>query len=405
MATTDKDQSDAATAATCPIPSRSFEPLGEFKFWGKLMNASSPCPTAGMNNQLMMLLGLLRCSADRNAKQQSRQQVALKWKDISCSPTGGKDKPGGKFAVGGADYEYAWFRWSEVFDAAPDLLCLSDTYSWSESGPWMKKCPTTVDHFYGTARYWEVRKALTIKSHYYCLAADVLKRHGLELGGGNNNNNDDDGEGSSASSSSSSSLPRQGRFLAIHVRRGDYHHFCVGTAKTSGVSKFRTPPYKWLKGNTTSLSSKFMHSCAPSNELIAQHVRSIVKASKDAGQQQEPIKHLVVASNSAEFVAAMRKGTLEVIASGETVRSLNSKIQDSESDDDTASSSDKKRILAPSYWPRKYLTATDLAMLDIVILSLAEYIVLNKYSTFSQSAIDFRVLRNQNLDGVKIHWW
>jgi hypothetical protein len=43
--------------------------------------------------------------------------------------------------------------------------------------------------------------------------------------------------------------------------------------------------------------------------------------------------------------------------------------------------------------------------MDVNIISMAEVMVLNRYSTFSQSAVDFRVLRTGDIAGMNVHWW
>ena len=358
----DAASTNALQSVVCPdiSPPTTFANLTSFPFWGTTMNTSSPCPTSGMNNQISMLLGLMYCATqqrnriaftgsgtvasdteddhliphslvesflapDGNSNSASQAEasspsaspaaaVALpfqlfRFKDISCTPTGGKE--GRKsFKVGSSDYEYAWFRWSEIFDfggrgalgavrqhnpsgsafaalvdghaataaendgggggsaglgggeiAAPTAavptvrVCLRDDFTWSEHR-WMKArgCLTTVDHFYGTAAYWRLRALMPLHRWYYALAAEFLRyaRRGRGGDGGVLIDEEKEEKNSTVLKKNRSNRRQQlsinqEKTLAIHVRRGDYVNFCQGTASSSGVKKFRIAPFVWFK--------------------------------------------------------------------------------------------------------------------------------------------------------------
>lgn len=584
---TKQPQRHGASNVICPMPSKSFEPLTTFTFWGKTMNRSSPCPTAGLNNQLVMLLSLMHCASThqrqlvqqdapvfaqvlvptettttqeedeessrrRRLKEQKSDgdgdhnvergdetttraaaaattvtAAVFRFKDITCSPTGGKDGRRA-YQVGGNDYEYEWFRWSELFEfrappaplaaasavglsrsvgdsnprveglphekeilTARPVTCLHDSYTWSEHPSFMKRCPTTIDHIYGSSEFWALRKSMVLRPWFQWLARDAVEHFAREEGGGGGS-----GGGGGTTSSIGSWVARAGcalqsqtqgahlhantavdeklqvqngipRFAALHVRRGDYENFCRNTAKSSGVRKFRTAPYMWLHrqvpfglrspsphdgaGNLSSssasltpsttknsvigslqvasLSSKFMSSCFPALSEIVTHVSTIWNRHQD-------LEFVVLATNSKRFLEELRESLRKWEGEQEEhnkrsrsgrvgtrpicVVSLTEFLR-------TASA----RESAARYWHQsspqwcrkldemphartegsssalldQVVTPTEASLLDVNVLSMASVIVLNKYSTFSQSVIDFRVSRSGSLDGVTLYWW
>ena len=371
---------DVVTSASgCSIASKSFHPLTSFQFWGRTMNISSPCPTAGMSNQLVMVMGLLHC-----AQSHRLGGAPFRFKDITCSPTGGKDGRKG-YRVGSDDYEYAWFRWSEIYELRNPkggvALCLADEHSWSEH-PWMKSCPTTVDGIYGSESYWKVRSYLKLRDWYEKIALDFLASHSLKPFSPMASSSTLDGAGEEET---------RGSFIAIHVRRGDYENFCRQTSKSSGVKKFLTAPFRWLRRNSTTLGAKFMQSCFPSTRLIAQHIDHLVRlVGASSKSKANNITHVFVASNSHAFVAELRQA-LAGAGTNVSIITLGEYFSDSK----------EEASVRQAYWPPSSrsvksdgtFSSTELAMLDINIMSMAQMMVLNKYSTFSQSAIDVRVLR------------
>ena len=363
-----RQQSSPAAQRCREFESHTDNTIGSFTFYGKQMNTSSACPTAGMNNQLVMLLGFIKCAQSKNI------DVFL-WKDISCSPTGGKDK-GGRFAVGSDDYDYAWFRWSEVFDihnpvyqvpserssgvAFPEALpklCFRDEFTWSENKQWMQRCPPFIDHFYGTKDYWSLRSLLPVRQRY----VDAVRR-----------------------------IVGDKRYLALHVRRGDYQKFCKETKGSSGEKKFRIAPYKWLGRNATSLSRSFLGSCAPSSQSVFAAVKDIVGKSAAKGM---PYDFIFLATNSPGFTQEFRTAMTD----GPQVMTLADVLQANRNVPEVC---------------RVVKTHTDKVVMDILLLSMGSDVILNRYSTFSQSVIDFHVLHQQGRDsagagtvGMKVYWW
>ncbi|ORC91123.1 uncharacterized protein TM35_000061280 [Trypanosoma theileri] len=493
--------------ANCSDPRRSFQPLGEFKFWGKVMNASWPCPTSGMNNQLMMMMGKLFCLSEAEAKRgaavssngnshdnnnnnnnnnnsnsggkevgivnkHSPSVAVFKWKDITCSPTGGKEGKR-RYAVGGDDYVYMWFRWSELMEFSEVRLhatatsvnavgyagvvsllptanettqkeekekkgeqeqqqllktshdathvthiCLSDVYGWSEQ-PWLSSCPASVDAIWGTAVYWDMRYALKLHTWFEKTAVDFLQRHGV------------------ARSPSQSHLHA---VLGLHIRRGDYEKFCRENAHGKGRRKYRVPPFvylkRWKHPNNTILGANFWDACYPSLQQIITtvatitakytHIRTVMlmtnsvffrKALTDALRERKDTQHLNVLS----FVAAAPDRNRATTTNTNTNTTTTSEGGDNRSNVDIHSSNNNNTItttttttttavageVPPSYWGRSgaaYYTTAEAAWMDIALISLAEVMVLNRYSTFSHSVVDVHILREKRL-ASKLYWW
>ncbi|KEG07379.1 hypothetical protein DQ04_09981000 [Trypanosoma grayi] len=398
----------------CDEPRRSFQPMGNFVFWGRVMNTSAPCPTSGMNNQLMMIMGKLHCFAVNESKHSfpagGASPVALfKWKDISCSPTGGKEGRQ-RYAVGGEDYAYSWFRWSELLDfadvrlrlgsgdavghAGVNLLsngedsnarvmqeraseehitrvCLSDTYSWSEQ-PALAACPASVDHIWGTPVYWDLRRSLQLHPWFYRAAVDFLRRQGVAR---------------------APSQEHLHTMMALHVRRGDYQKFCSENARGRGRHKYRVPPFVYLKRrqhpNVTVIGNSFEEACFPS----LQHV---VAAVARVAATHAHITTVLLVTNAASFRQKLAKALRSrPDTSNLTLLSFV-----------PASSEQQDGEHPPPYWLRHatYYTTAEAAWMDTTLISLAQVMVLNRYSTFSHSAVDVHILRETRL-AANLFWW
>ncbi|CUI15305.1 Hypothetical protein, putative [Bodo saltans] len=364
----------------------------------------------------------------------------FRFKDITCSPTGGKDSAAGKprrqFRVGSDDYEYQWFRWSELFHIRNPItpkgraLCLADAHTWSEH-PWMKKCPTFVDHIYGTPAFWEMRKALALHSWFQTLSRELIHHYGGTGGDSAAVLNDTAAvEVVDAAQPPGMNPP----FLALHVRRGDYENFCRQTAKSSGVKKFRTAPFVWSMRATDAqltdvvglrpdqrpkqLSSSFMASCFPTTQKIISHVGALCT-------KNPLIRFLYLATNSRSFLEELSSG----LAASEVPCARRLPVVTLQKYLDEQHALGDLKAKYHGYWGRRQwsleaiktedaddirtsatispavITETERSLLDVNILSFSSSMVLNKYSTFSQSAIDFRMVREGTLNGTMIYWW
>lgn len=442
---------DPISAAVCPLRSNTHRELGTFPFWGKQMNASFPCPAAGMNNQLTLMLAFWHCFESLEKKKTlhkdgapdlSLPRAGFRWKDVSCSPTGGKEG-NRRFVVGSADYVYAWFRWSEAFRVLPaprispaenrssvTTLCLHDSYSWKEHAE-LARCQSNIGHLYGRREWWDLRGRLLPHPRYRVLMQCIFETAASSsspLSGGaavddatrsmhrstfaeciQRAAKGDRGDAAAMESSSSN-------VLGIHVRRGDYAHFCKGLTGSSGIRKFRVPPYKWLAAASRSLSGRFPDTCAPSDALVLQHLRRLLDTPEAA------VRTLFIASNSPAFVAAVRNGlapthpNVQVVSLPEALAAL---LQPSSASPGALEWPSELRTAAMAGGGggdgqrdrAATVTTTDKVMLDIVGLAMSGFVVLNRYSTFSQSVVDERVLDGRLLDFVtlrgaqKVLWW
>ena len=435
--------SSSSLTAPCATRPKTFEDLGTFPFWGKRMNSSWPCPASGMNNQLTLLLAFWHCFETKQRRPRLQATLAatpgFRWKDISCSPTGGKDGAR-RYAVGSADYTYSWFRWSEVYhildaprhreeSTAPvaSTLCLHDSYSWNEHPP-LRRCASNIGHLYGSRTWWDLRGRLEPHARY----AEFIRCFFAAATNAATARPTDDGTSMKAAMAQCLAAPSKEeadrttravqqprglarRVLGVHMRRGDYAHFCDGLHGSSGIRKFRVPPFRWLRGAAASLSNKFPDTCAPSDATVFGHIRGLL-SNRSSSPSSAAIAVLFVASNSAAFVTAVRAA-----------------IASSHPDVLVASLADALALVenGDQQWPERFrdnanrngrsavMSLTDKSMLDIIALAMSDVVVLNRYSTFSQSVIDERVLRAASrappqsgkadfstLPGVEgIMWW
>eukprot|EP00760_Papus_ankaliazontas_P025776 PhM_4_TR2871/c0_g1_i2/m.96928/K03691/POFUT; peptide-O-fucosyltransferase len=307
-------------------------PNETFPFWGKLQSSSSPCPTAGMNNQLSMMMGLLMCVRRRGVR-------TFLWKDITCSPTGGKDGRS-HYRVGADDYDYSWFRWSDVLNVNTSEVCLSDSHSWSQHGTWMRKCPTHTHGFYGTTEYWTLRRVFDFHSAYYRLAERMLREVFMV----------------------------SGPYVAVHVRKGDYSNFCRDTAKGSGVKKYLIAPY--VRGVGKGLGTNFMSQCDPSLSDVVKHVAAVAATIGT--------RNVFLSTNSAEV-----EKELSSAQHGLTIFTMPKKKVMFDEDD---GESDRGVELVQSHR----------VVLSLILLARGEAKILNRYSTFSQTALDVATMHGFN---------
>ncbi|RNF10478.1 hypothetical protein TraAM80_01524 [Trypanosoma rangeli] len=417
----------------CDMPRSSFESLGDFWFWGQKMNSSWPCLTSGMNNQLMLLMGRLHCLAVRDARRGAapsssaapsagnpKHMSFFKWNDITCSPMGGKEGRH-RYAVGGDDYTYTWFRWSELLvfadirvrrgtggavgpsqvtlgpldnvDTSPQpaevhvtRVCLSDAYGWSEQ-PSLLTCPASVDHIWGTAVYWDLRRSLRPHTWFARAALDFLRRRGI---------------------SPSPLQKHMHAVMALHVRRGDYKKFCRENEHGRGRHKYRVPPFVYLKRwrhvNSSILGTNFWEECHPS-------LLHIVATIANVTQTYTHITKVMLMTNVARFRAQLAVALRGQPATRHlTLLSFVAASADNAGKDTDVGLLHVERAgvgeVPPSYWPRHatYYTESEAAWMDLTLISLAEVMVLNRYSTFSHSAVDLHILREKRL-AAKLFWW
>jgi hypothetical protein len=416
----DVAQAQQAIDLRCGARPRSFQPLGTFRFWGKDTNESFPCPTAGFNNQLQMHVALFHC-----AMRSKLPDRAWRFKDITCSPTGGREG-GVKFAVGGADYEYAWFRLSEVYDVArgiaafavasrgtpsnpPLVVCLNDSYTWKEHPTQMGRCETNIGHLYNTPEYWQARQVFAFKERYHTLGYCFV-RWAAETRGAVDKASDywDTCTLTATESLLVKHVSSAVATLGIHVRRGDYEHFCRGIVGNSGKSKFRTPPFLAFRRNSTSFAAgkQVMKACSPDDATIMHHVRNVAQAlERQNGAGDAGIVVLAIATNAPSVVSMVRAELAKQASSRVVAVTLKEFIK----------AATIGRGL-PRHWPPGLgggnITMNDRGVLDVALLSKMDAVILNRYSTFSHSAVDERVMRRgmragaePTLGGLQLHWW
>ena len=297
--------------------------LGTFRFWGKDMNSSWSCPTAGMNNQMQMLMYYHNC-------QKARGEPILKWKDISCSPTGGVHKDGGSYAVGSSSYKYTWFRWSSMFNVSNGGICFSDNYTWSMH-PWIRDCKLTDNSykkFYGTEAYWQHRPMFNFRQSFYNEVENFLKQTGIG----------------------------KQQFLAVHLRKGDYSKFCGEITKN--YKKLRLSHWHWArKRGTRDVYSKHMDTCSPSHNKVIAGINKLVAIHN--------LKHVVMSTTHPEY----RPGNVDF------ENSINATVH----------------AFDPSGYE---MSKASFTAIDSIILARASHKLLNRYSTLSLTAVDLSVINN-----------
>ena len=421
---------------------RSFEPLGSFFFWGKWQTAAEPCPTSGFNNQLSLVFALVACAAKNQA---AFKLTEFRWNDISCTPTGGKIGRS-SFRVGSDDYEYAWFRWSEIFavpdpmrathrgDAAADAtttttakprlpLCLSDNFTWSEHPVVKRRCATNIGHLYGSPEYWRYRALLPLRPRYERLARCFIRFAAAHRAAGA-------GDWAALSENATAAAAARAAWrncgapsdgsadaelpltVGLHVRRGDYENFCRGIVKNSGQKKFRVPPFVQLRSNATAGfvsealedGKHVMRVCLPDNDAVKRGLDRAVRGPNDGAAKATVV---VVATNDKQLLKAALAGSAK--DGGALAVDFRGFLLAAHGGDEAAAK-----------WPPALHAAeegdeafarwvafkpTDHAMLDVVLLSLCRRVVLNRYSTFSQTALDLHYLRHGGFVDKHVLWW
>eukprot|EP00658_Telonema_sp_P-2_P047371 TRINITY_DN36035_c0_g1_i1.p1 TRINITY_DN36035_c0_g1~~TRINITY_DN36035_c0_g1_i1.p1 ORF type:complete len:272 (+),score=40.22 TRINITY_DN36035_c0_g1_i1:308-1123(+) len=198
------------------------------------------------------------------------------------------------------------------------------------------------------------------------------------------------------------------------------------------------------------LSTKFMDACVPSNERIFKSIEDVLNRHDEAAASKSgsggddvvdiPITTLLVATNSNAFLAAARQhfttlastnpnrdvggvkgrrsGIVRVLSFSEYYTTLK---QQHQKQGPNAEDSPLSKVLQKVAWPNRLdggrtgggaasptastLTTTERSLVDVALLSIANTAILNKYSTFSQSAVDFRAVREGSLTGLRLYWW
>jgi hypothetical protein len=141
--------------------------------------------------------------------------------------------------------------------------------------------------------------------------------------------------------------------------------------------------------------------------MVAEHVRKVIAVieekrrlrvsttPKSSASDGGNVTHVFVASNSPAFVDELRQTMKPRSAGVQSVKIITLSEYFANAADEAA--------VRQAYWPEQArrpggiggtFTTTERAVLDITVMSMAEGMVLNKYSTFSQSAIDVRVQRH-----------
>ena len=306
----------------CHADELSTEPLTSFPFWGTTYNTSSTCPTSGMNNQMQMMMFYHNC-------RHHHSKPELKWKDISCSPTGGVQKGGGQYAVGSRSYDYTWFRWSSLFNVSRGGICFSDKYTWSMHG-WIKGCGLTdaaYRRFYGSDDYWRHRLAFDFRDSFYSEVELFLQQEGIA----------------------------EKPFLAVHLRRGDYVKFCKEITKN--YKKLRLAHWKWAsKRGSRDLYSKHMDTCFPSTEKVVAGINRLLELHN--------LEHVVMATTSPDFLPG--NADFEKQIKGK-VHAFNAKQYE--------------------------MSSAAFTAVDSVLLARASHKLLNRYSTLSLTGLDLAVIR------------
>ena len=306
----------------CGADDLSTHKLTSFPFWGKTYNVTSSCPTSGMNNQMQMMMFYHHC-------KRAHGKPILKWRDVSCSPTGGVQKGGGQYAVGSSSYTYTWFRWSSLFNVSQGAICFSDTYTWSEH-PWMKGCALTdasYRRYYGSPAYWEERPMFDFRDSYYHEVERWLTREGI------------------------AGKP----FLAVHLRRGDYVKFCREISKN--YKKLRLAHWKWAsKQGTRDVYSRHMDTCFPDRAKVVAGINKLLEL--------HGLEHVVMATTDKDYLPG----------SEDFAKDIHGKLH--------AFDASRYDMTKAAY------TAT-----DSILLARATHKLLNRYSTLSLTGIDLSVVR------------
>lgn len=225
-------------------------------------------------------------------------------------------------------------------------------------------------------------------------------------------------------------------FIAIQVRRGDYENFCRETRYSSGRYKYRIPPYVHLfqnHPNVSALYHSFMDVCYPSLRLIVDGIASTLRklgAAEGRDIATGSIQHVFLATNAPKFRLELKRAlksnsetkdlTLLWFESDGVPMSADHyytpHLVSTEAPDAPLFSGNRNEAegamrdtkpapaTPPPFWHRPFYTSTEAALMDINFMSMASVAIVNRYSTFGQTAIDEHIVREHGLKQQLVFW-
>ena len=247
-------------------------------------------------------------------------------------------------------------------DAAAGVgICWSDIARQDE----LSSCAwRDIPNFYGTDDWWDARQYFDFHEVYYDVADAMLKAAMVQVSLANRAPHQRGREPSVAS------LPH---FVGVHLRRGDYWTHC------HSVTKKRLPPWLTFFNPANEISPLgSMESCYPSADTMWRALRNVTA--------RLGVTHVVVATNvPSEIEFLKQKGT----ASGVTVWLIPDLVLA------LAAAAPTDMIAQMAYKVYLAFRPVDRLALEVVIVSRATGLILNRYSSFSASAFEAAVIRRR----------
>eukprot|EP01064_Diplonema_japonicum_P016895 TRINITY_DN24949_c0_g1_i1.p1 TRINITY_DN24949_c0_g1~~TRINITY_DN24949_c0_g1_i1.p1 ORF type:complete len:400 (+),score=65.38 TRINITY_DN24949_c0_g1_i1:48-1202(+) len=279
-------------------------------------NGVKMCPIPGLNNLLYTQVNRYYCAA--------RDRVKLNLRDRLCMK-----------------YSKDWFRYSEILDIEEKggpPVCFGSNFADPEK--YLKRCEwKNIREWYGSRNFWAARKKIAFNKGYMEYAEKWLEKNS----GGS-------------------------KFLAIHVRRGDYFTHCKQIAKKKEPAWHA---FSWNKAHkTVSEGGGYVRqACYPTMEEVAAGIDRVVGHQKDAN-----ITSVFVSSNDKDLI----KNVSLLVSSPLSFFQL--------------------------HFPNgTSLRGVDQAIIDMVILSKASSWILNRYSSFS--ATPYELAYTDGRVTVDNLWW
>eukprot|EP01062_Namystynia_karyoxenos_P013269 TRINITY_DN14789_c0_g2_i1.p1 TRINITY_DN14789_c0_g2~~TRINITY_DN14789_c0_g2_i1.p1 ORF type:complete len:521 (+),score=107.23 TRINITY_DN14789_c0_g2_i1:85-1647(+) len=321
------------------------------------------CRIVGLNNQLVLILWSYLCERKRR-REQGEELGVVQWRDISCT----SERVGNKKA-GYVDSKH--FRWSALLNTPLSIpLCFSDGADWvrTDNCPYVAGREEGRKHEWGaSAEWWAARRSLDWRPRYYSAAQWYVKR---TFGGE--------------------------PYIAVHLRRGDFLYHCRKEDRhlLKGLEPKLAPVDSWLyltersgDPNRSSLSKTFMNACYPPFTTVVQALRRVAA---NVGVKQF---FVTCTERTGKYSPG---GTFQRMMAPLKVASLPYRSG-------SFAEAQQEPFAAPDALELE--TGVHKDIVDLAVISMGAHLVLNRFSTFSGTAVEMAILHGRVRPNGSNVWW